>query len=114
MARYKKKPVEVEAQQWWRNGDHPLDYTENNDGQNSPEYRRREGWEGEIVRYFRHPDVPGDKVCKYCGNIMHDHGWIDTMEGGHIVCPSDYIITGVHGEHYPCKVAIFDATYDRV
>jgi hypothetical protein len=114
MARFRKKPVEVEAHQWWKNGDHPLDYTEKHDGQQSPEYRKRENWEGEVVRYFRRPDVPGDKVCAYCGNTMHDHGWIDTFEGGHIVCPSDWIITGVKGEMYPCKVAIFDATYDRV
>jgi hypothetical protein len=45
---------------------------------------------------------------------MHDHGWIDTLEGGHIVCPGDYIITGVNGEHYPCKPDIFWRTYELV
>jgi len=43
---------------------------------------------------------------------MHNHGWIDTLEGGHIVCPGDWIITGVKGENYPCKPDIFEATYD--
>jgi hypothetical protein len=43
---------------------------------------------------------------------MHDHGWIDTLEGGHNVCPGDWIITGVKGEHYPCKPDIFAATYE--
>ena len=45
---------------------------------------------------------------------MHNHGWIDTLEGGHIVCPSDWIITGVKGERYPCKPDIFEMTYDAI
>jgi hypothetical protein len=45
---------------------------------------------------------------------MHEHGWIDTPEGGHIVCPGDYVITGVKEERYPCKPDIFDATYEPV
>jgi hypothetical protein len=102
--KYRKKPVVIEATQWFKNGDHPMDY--------STEEQERIGWEGEVVRYFRHPDVPGDMPCKHCGNIMHDHGWIDTLEGGHIVCPGDFIITGVKGEHYPCKPDIFAMTYE--
>ena len=45
---------------------------------------------------------------------MHVHGWIDTPEGGHIVCPGDYIITGVQGEYYPCKPDIFAQTYEKL
>lgn len=45
---------------------------------------------------------------------MHHHGWIDTPEGGHIVCPGDWVITGIQGERYPCKPDIFEATYERV
>lgn len=45
---------------------------------------------------------------------MQDHGWIDTPEGGHTVCPGDWIITGVVGERYPCKPDIFEATYEEV
>jgi hypothetical protein len=41
-------------------------------------------------------------------------GWIFTLEGGHIVTPGDYIITGVKGEHYPCKPDIFALTYEEV
>jgi len=41
-------------------------------------------------------------------------GWIPTLEGGHIVSPGDWIITGVKGEHYPCKPDIFEATYEPV
>jgi hypothetical protein len=28
------------------------------------------------------------------------------------VSPGDWIITGVQGEHYPCKPDIFAATYE--
>lgn len=41
-------------------------------------------------------------------------GWISTLEGGHVVTPGDWIITGVQGEHYPCKPDIFGATYEAV
>ena len=119
--KFRKKPVVIEATQWFKNGDHPLDYTKTHDGlengelrQFSPEERQANGWEGDIVRYFRHPDnaYKGERHCTTCGVIMHKHGWIDTLEGGHIVCPGDWIITGVKGEHYPCKPDIFAVTYE--
>lgn len=44
----------------------------------------------------------------------YDHGWIDTLEGGHIVCPGDWIIKGIKGEYYPCKPDIFRQTYEPV
>lgn len=72
------------------------------------------GQEGKVVRYFRHPTVGGERVCQHCGTTMHDHGWIDTREGGHIVCPGDFIITGIRGENYPCKPDIFADTYEAV
>lgn len=119
--KYIKKPVIIEATQWFKNGDHPLDYSRTHTGLNNgevwhflPEERRANGWEGDIVRYYRHPGVSGGAECKQCGDIMHKHGWIDTLEGGHIVCPGDWIITGIKGEHYPCKPDIFDATYELV
>jgi hypothetical protein len=119
--RYKKKPVVVEATQWWKNGDHPDDYSEGRvileEGEVvliCGEEAKRHDCEGQVVRYFRHPSVPGQRQCKHCGRIMHEHGWIDTLEGGHIVCPGDYIITGVKGERYPCKPNIFDETYEPV
>jgi hypothetical protein len=39
---------------------------------------------------------------------------IRTLEGEMFVRSSDYIITGVKGEHYPCKPDIFEATYEAV
>jgi len=111
MAKFRKKPVVIEATQWFKNGDHPEDNIEMIfDGEGVGYFNS----EGKIVRYFRRPDVPGDRKCEKCGNDMHRHGWIDTLEGGHIVCPGDYVITGVKGERYPCKPDIFHKTYDAV
>lgn len=107
---YRKKPIEVEVHQWFKNGDHP------NDGQERFTEGEFKGelHEGKVVRYFRRPAVPGTDFCSECGKTMHEHGWIDTLEGGHIVCPCDWIITGVKGERYPCKPDIFEATYEEV
>ena len=117
MALYRKKPVVISATQWFKNGDHPLDYCEPV-GLEAPEYsaafRKENNWEGMIVRYYRTPELDGLTACKHCGKTMHEHGCIDTPEGGHTVCPGDYVITGVAGEHYPCKPDIFAATYEVV
>lgn len=117
--KWRKKPVVIEATQWFKNGDHPDDYVQPHEGfengewrQFSPEERKAKAWEGDVVRYFRHPEVPGERECQHCGKTMHEHGWIDTLEGGHIVCPGDWVITGVKGEFYPCKPDIFEATYE--
>lgn len=109
MGKFRKKPVVIEATQWFKNGDHPLDACGTINGSNGPFLS-----EGKVVRYFRHPDVPGANLCNYCQKTMDHHGWIETLEGGHIVCPGDWIITGVAGEMYPCKPDIFVATYDPV
>lgn len=90
MPKFRKKPVVVEAVQWFKFGDHP-----------------------EVV-LFNSWDTPLSRECKECGKTYHEHGWVSTLEGGHIVCPGDYIITGVKGEHYPCKPDIFAATYEPV
>lgn len=119
--KYRKKPLVIEAIQWLKNGDHPQDHAEWTDGfengelvEFSPEHQQHMSWEGQVVRYYRNPEDDGARTCAACRRIMHDHGWIDTAEGGHIVCPGDYIITGVQGERYPCKPDIFEATYEQV
>lgn len=40
--------------------------------------------------------------------------WIDTLEGGHVVTPGDWIATGVKGEHWPIKPDVFAASYEPV
>lgn len=104
---YRKKPVVIEATQWFKNGDHPEDACETFDAGSAP----FQG-EGHVVRYYRHPDDSGERLCQQCSVRMHEHGWIHTLEGGHNVCPGDWIITGVKGERYPCKPDIFEATYE--
>lgn len=39
---------------------------------------------------------------------------IPTLEGIMTADIGDYIITGVHGEQYPCKPDIFEETYEMV
>ena len=106
MKKYKKKPVIIEAEQWFkvtydREAGHGIA------PEDMPIYHLDVG-------YFRHPEISGTTICKHCGKTMHEHGWIDTLEGGHIVCPNDWIITGVKGEKYPCKPNIFEQTYEEV
>lgn len=110
--KYRKKPVVIEATQWHKNGDHPQDDVMRpfEDTGKTPTEPR----EGAVVRYYRHPSVAGDSPCEQCGQRHHVHGWIDTLEQGHRVCPGDWIITGVKGERYPCKPDIFAATYEAV
>lgn len=110
MPKYRSKVVEIEAHQWFKNGDHPQDAADRLQHEGVPEC------EGAIVRYYRHPDVPCTTICKHehCQKIMHFHGWIDTLEGGHIVCPGDFIVTGLKNEHYPVKPDIFVMKYEPV
>ncbi len=65
--KFRKKPVEVEATQWYKNGDHP------DDGET-------DAVEGKIVRYFRNPSWDGEVECSVCGIRFHEHGWIDTQD----------------------------------
>jgi hypothetical protein len=55
---------------------------------------------------------------KYNGHsITHENDQcylIPTLEGTHNMTPADMLITGVRGEIYPCKIDIFEATYEPV
>lgn len=112
MPYFVKKPIAIEAHQWFKNGDHPQDdvWCPYEDTGKIPTEPR----EGKVVRYHNHPKILNDKKCPHCGLEMQKHGWIDTLEDGHNVCPGDWIITGVEGERYPCKPDIFKKTYDKV
>jgi hypothetical protein len=87
--KFRKRPIVIDAVQWFQQGDN------------------------ENVTQFDY--VHSDHVeCEKCYKLMADHGWVKTFEGGHIVCPNDWIITGVQGEKYPCKPDIFEKTYEKV
>lgn len=90
--RYKKKPVIIEAIQWFEDGDHPQVSMHDPNPTDIPYYR------------------PGE--CPSCGISLYRHGSIKTLEGDHIVCPGDMIIKGIKGEYYPCKPDIFIESYD--
>jgi len=66
----------------------------------------------EATQWLGHGDHP--EVTPYSSKGDSALGWINTLEGGHQVTPGDWIITGVAGEHYPCKPDIFAATYEAV
>ena len=114
---YRKKPVVIEAEQWFKNGDHSEDHYPIGEGPftqtDLERYYEYTQSEGKMVRYYRVPEWHGQTTCKHCDKLMYDHGWIDTLEGGHIVCPGDWVIKGVQGEYYPCKPDIFEATYEK-
>lgn len=93
MPKFRKKPVVIEAVQWFSDGDHP--------------------------KVERDPAVSptSDHRCPKCSQAWGKHGRILTLESGqgaHVVCPGDWIITGVQGENYACKPDIFAATYEEV
>lgn len=110
--KYRNKIVLIEATQWHKNGNHPLDDVMRpfEDTGKIPSEPR----EGAVVRYFRHPNVNGNRSCEFCNDIMNNHGWMDTGEGGHTVCPGDWIITKSNGELHRCKPDIFAAFWEAV
>jgi hypothetical protein len=95
MPRFRKKPVEIDAIQWL-------------------------GTEESLQEALRFIDIatlPNDREF-----ISSGIGWtpglgtldIPTLEGVMTAQPGDWIIRGVAGEYYPCKLNIFEATYDPV
>jgi len=91
--------------QWFKNGDHPLDYAEDREGFENGELVtfsaalcKSKEWEGAIVRYLRHPNIDGLTDCHLCGATMHEHGWLDEGGNGQVVCPGDLIVT-TDGRH---------------
>jgi hypothetical protein len=104
-----------EAHQWFKNGDHPDDNCRTiKPGPASLTQFAPFLSEGEVVRWFRRPDIPGSTKCGGCGCLMSDHGWIDAPLDGHTVCPGDWIITGVNGKRYPCKPDAVAASCEAV
>jgi len=99
--KYRERQVEVDAIQWFKNGDHPGDGPAD--------------LEGRVVRYFRHPYVSGTDVHSECERTWHDHGWIDVgaPTNGKTVCPGDWIISGAGGD-YALKSELFEAMYEAV
>ena len=90
MAKYRKKPVVIEAVQWT--------------GDNFEEIKKMLKDADENRAITSHPNE--DKEVK---SLL-----IVTLEGEMIADKGDYIIKGVQGEFYPCKPEIFEQTYEKV
>lgn len=89
MAKYKKKPVVIEAFKWTGGPDQDED----------PEW---------IVEAIKNKKVDFETVG---GEVRM---LIETLEGQMQATPGDFIIRGVKGEIYPCKPDIFALTYEKV
>lgn len=87
MAKYRKRPVVIEAIQFKRNCFEEIEKFTDGRAYN--------------FRTERHPD--GKSYCD-----------IITLEGTMVATEGDYIIRGVNGEFYPCKPDIFEKTYEIV
>lgn len=85
MAKFRKKPVEIEARQW------------NGQTWGATADALREWCDGEYEL-----KEPNAQLA------------IPTLEGRMIASPNDWIIRGVQGEFYPCKPDIFQQTYELV
>ena len=87
MAKYRKKPVVIEATKW--------------DG---------------ALQTLRLLQSMGMKTMSYAASTHRPDGIcelrIQTLEGSHDADIGDWIITGVKGEFYPCKPDIFELTYE--
>lgn len=88
MAKYRKKPVIVEAYHW------------------TGEWNSVPNW---IIQYKSPIEMRHVQPDFVTGNLM-----IPTLEGDHLASFGDWIIQGVKGEIYPCKPDIFEQTYEAV
>ncbi|MCP5006533.1 MAG: hypothetical protein GY941_21725 [Planctomycetes bacterium] len=102
MAKYRKKPVVIDAFQ--------MTIDRRWDNSEWPEWLNRawntEPGEGSVWIDSSFPNAEGHESAAelVCG----------TLEGVHKISWNDWIIKGVNGELYPCKPDIFDLTYELV
>lgn len=96
MAKYRKKPVVIEAFQMTR--------ARREDNSEWPSWLNQ-AWQKER-------ETPGSLYPTEKGTGDGTVS-IGTLEGQHLVSWDDWIIQGIKGEIYPCKPDIFEATYDK-
>jgi len=100
MAKFRKKPVVIDAVQW--------------NGANVQELS--EFLAGFALHVAPANDEPACSKCiaRFEHTTTPPSLTIPTLEGDHTASPGDWIIRGIKGEFYPCKPDIFEATYDAV
>ncbi len=94
MPKYRKKPVVIEAFQY--DGD-----LMNKDGIFYGPKWAEEAYKTGVLFYQEIENSPSELFVK-------------TLEGNHHASVGDYVIKGVNGEFYPCKMDIFEETYEKV
>ena len=116
MPKYRKKPVVVEARQFWGGGAGPnggptVDST-------SATHAIYQWIEKNTLGSFEPMGAIEGRVPWPKSGVTIDprdgRMVIATLEGGHWVDLGDWIIRGVAGEFYPCKASIFADTYEAV
>lgn len=91
MAKYRKKPVVIDAVNWdGKNFDEVSNFTKNFHGHKKAYEDAEEG------------------------SLKTGEYYIHTLEGVMTATKGDWIIKGVNGEFYPCKPDIFEKTYEKV
>lgn len=92
MAKYRKKPVVIEAFQY--DGD-----------------LRRANGDYYVPKWA--VDAFEKGVMFYKSDAEPMQLFIKTLEGSMLVSVNDFVIQGVNGELYPCKPDIFEKTYEE-
>lgn len=102
--KFRKKPVVIEAKQWWPPGDERHDPSmltlRGGNSVNPPDYRQT----GDLYPFTTIKGMGVDNIY-----FIRVGGVNDNVQ----VHPGDWIITGVKGEKYPCRPDIFEATYEE-
>ena len=65
-----------------------------------------------MAKYRKLPVVI--EATRFLPEDKTDRMYLNTLEGKMRVSHGDWIITGIAGEKYPCKDAIFRGTYEPV
>ena len=105
MAKYRKKPVVIEAVQLrWDTWSEVCDFID------------KKSFVGGVYLNNESLEVlPEGLEALPEGKTSNTMGLkIKTLEGTMLAIQSDYIIKGVNGEFYPCKPDIFEKTYETV
>ncbi len=112
MTRYRRKPLVVEATQWFKNGDHPEDFAKpvRPDDPDCTELTP-----GKVVRPFHDAGIPSGSPCARCGKRMSGHGQIVSAKGDGRVCPGSWIVTDPKTEdRWIERPADFERTYKEI
>lgn len=89
--KYRKKPVVVEATQWFKGGDHP-----------KVQPLEHGPWNFDL-----------DEPCGTCKQDREIHGELRVLDSVFLwVCPGDWIIECSIGELHLCKPDVFEHTYE--